>query len=278
MSSRDWLRSRAFRSQRRLHTLTCAIVKTILSLSLRFCLAIWKIGSEFYRQNIGHQSCGQNEQNMGEAIWMIGGGGLARGVADIAMASGQSIAGLVVEDVSNVSWFPGRIVTEQQFFDDDEPAVAVIAIGDNDRRCAVAERMKARRCPIRFATIIHPCATVSATAHIDAGSIIFAGTVISADARLGQHVVVYSGCLIEHDCTIGDFVSFGPGAALGGNVRVGTGSFIGLGSCVGHGREVGPYTVIGMGAVVNKDIPELCVAVGSPCRVIRSRCRGDKYL
>ena len=36
------------------------------------------------------------------------------------------------------------------------------------------------------------------------------------------------------------------------------------------GVTIGDHTVIGAGSVVTKDIPDHVVAVGTPCRVIRS--------
>jgi galactoside O-acetyltransferase len=39
---------------------------------------------------------------------------------------------------------------------------------------------------------------------------------------------------------------------------------------------IGANTVIGAGSVVTKDIPENCVAVGNPCRVLRPISEHDK--
>lgn len=52
-------------------------------------------------------------------------------------------------------------------------------------------------------------------------------------------------------------------------VTIGDGCFIGGGVIILPGVNIGKGSVIGAGSVVAKDIPENCVAVGNPCRVIR---------
>ena len=38
------------------------------------------------------------------------------------------------------------------------------------------------------------------------------------------------------------------------------------------GVSIGENSIIGAGSIVTKDIPANCVAVGSPCKVIRKLC------
>lgn len=52
-------------------------------------------------------------------------------------------------------------------------------------------------------------------------------------------------------------------------VTIGDGCWIGGGAIILPGVTIGKGTVIGAGSVVTKDIPDNCVAVGNPCRVIR---------
>ncbi len=53
-------------------------------------------------------------------------------------------------------------------------------------------------------------------------------------------------------------------------VNIGRGVWIGGGTVVLPGVNIGENTVIGAGSVVTKSIPANCVAVGNPCRVIRT--------
>ncbi|MBQ9546043.1 MAG: acyltransferase [Bacteroidales bacterium] len=51
-------------------------------------------------------------------------------------------------------------------------------------------------------------------------------------------------------------------------VRIGEGSWLGENVCV-IGASVGKHCVIGANSVVTKDIPDYCVAVGAPARIVK---------
>lgn len=59
-------------------------------------------------------------------------------------------------------------------------------------------------------------------------------------------------------------------------ITVGDNVWFGAGVQVLPGVTIGSNVVIGAGSVVNKDIPDNCVAVGNPCRVIRPITEEDK--
>ena len=53
------------------------------------------------------------------------------------------------------------------------------------------------------------------------------------------------------------------------DVHIGENVWLGAGVIVLPGVSIGKNTVVGAGSVVTKDIPENCVAVGNPCKVLR---------
>jgi len=53
-----------------------------------------------------------------------------------------------------------------------------------------------------------------------------------------------------------------------GSVRIGDGSWLGVNVCV-MGAKIGKHCVIGANSVVNSDIPDFCVAVGAPARIVK---------
>lgn len=53
-------------------------------------------------------------------------------------------------------------------------------------------------------------------------------------------------------------------------IEIGDNSWIGGGSIINPGVKIGKNVVIGSGSVVTKDIPDNSVAVGNPCKVIKS--------
>lgn len=52
-------------------------------------------------------------------------------------------------------------------------------------------------------------------------------------------------------------------------VKIEDNVWIGGGAIILPGVTIGKNSVIGAGSIVNNTIPENCVAVGNPCRVIR---------
>lgn len=53
-----------------------------------------------------------------------------------------------------------------------------------------------------------------------------------------------------------------------GTVEIGEGSWLGENVCV-LGAHVGKHCVIGSNSVVTRDIPDFCVAVGAPARIVK---------
>jgi acetyltransferase-like isoleucine patch superfamily enzyme len=61
-------------------------------------------------------------------------------------------------------------------------------------------------------------------------------------------------------------------------VRIGKGSWIGHGSIILPGSHIGAHVVIGAQSVVSGVIPDYCVAVGSPARVIKQYRDGEGWI
>ena len=59
-------------------------------------------------------------------------------------------------------------------------------------------------------------------------------------------------------------------------ITVGDNVWFGAGVQVLPGVTIGNNVVVGAGSVVNRDIPDNCVAVGNPCRVLRPITEEDK--
>lgn len=53
------------------------------------------------------------------------------------------------------------------------------------------------------------------------------------------------------------------------NIQIGDGSWIGTNSVIVGSVKIGKQCVIGANSVVNIDIPDYCIAVGSPCKIIK---------
>lgn len=55
----------------------------------------------------------------------------------------------------------------------------------------------------------------------------------------------------------------------GQTVSIGDGSYIGINAVIVGNVKIGKHCVIGANSVITKDVPDYCVAVGSPARVIK---------
>jgi acetyltransferase-like isoleucine patch superfamily enzyme len=103
-------------------------------------------------------------------------------------------------------------------------------------------------------------------------------------ATAGLQIAVYQRVTIEDDVLIAAnvYISDGMHASRRGDapyryqgieriapVRVGRGTWIGQNVVVLPGVTIGAYAIIGANSVVGHDVPDGCVAVGAPARVIR---------
>ena len=60
-------------------------------------------------------------------------------------------------------------------------------------------------------------------------------------------------------------------------ITIGNNVWIGAGSTIVAGVTIGDNTVIGAGSVVKKSIPENVIAIGVPCKVLRTITEEDKH-
>ena len=90
---------------------------------------------------------------------------------------------------------------------------------------------------------------------------------------IGENVWVTSGCqLLCHQRDLSGYVRDIPVMDLElkyAPIVIKDGAHIGIGSIIMPGVTIGKGAVIGAGAVVTKDIPDYCLAVGVPAKVIK---------
>jgi sugar O-acyltransferase (sialic acid O-acetyltransferase NeuD family) len=196
---------------------------------------------------------------------IIGAGGHAKVVVDIANALGYNILGFLddntaINEFANLKQL-GKIEDCTKYID---KAKFVIAIGNNAVRKRIAEEYN-----LKFATLIHPSAVVSPNATIGEGSVVMPLCVINSNTQIGEHCIINTAAIVEHDNTIGNFSHISPNATLCGTVNIGDLCHIGAAATVINNTDICSGCIIGAGAVVTKDINKSGTYVGVPAKVIK---------
>ena len=196
---------------------------------------------------------------------IIGGGGHAKVIADIATANGYKILGFL-DDNPNISKLLchshlGGINDAVKFAD---KAKFVIAIGNNNVRKTISEKFN-----LKFATLVHPTAAIGSEVEIGEGSVVMANAVINACAKIGSHCIINTCAVIEHDGIIDDFTHISPNATLCGTVKIGNNCHIGAGATVINNKSICQDCIIGAGAVVTENIETPGTYIGIPMRKIK---------
>lgn len=105
---------------------------------------------------------------------------------------------------------------------------------------------------------------------IGKGCNLLSGAVLSNSVSVGMANIIYYKVIITHDVKTGDYVELSPGVKLLGRCTIGDFSTIGCNAVILPDVKVGNNVIIGAGAVVTKNIPDNCVAVGVPAKILKS--------
>jgi sugar O-acyltransferase (sialic acid O-acetyltransferase NeuD family) len=124
--------------------------------------------------------------------------------------------------------------------------------------------------PARFATLIHPAASVSSRARLGRGIYVSHGVSIGGGACVGDHVSFCPGAIVGHDARVEDGALIAPGAIISGFVHLGQSCYIGAGAVVRQHLRIGDKALVGMGAVVVRDVEAGTRVVGNPARLLPS--------
>ncbi len=205
-------------------------------------------------------------------IIIVGAGGFAREVAwlidEINLKNQEwNLIGCLDENNNEAKTLNGYRVLNKSDLVNQSHAYFVVAIGDSETRKEVVKRYSS----YKFATLVHPDVSISATNKIGEGSIICKGNIITVNVDIGKHVIVNIDSTVGHDAILEDFVTILPSVNISGYVRIKECSNVGTGTQIIQEKTIGQNSIIGAGSVVVKDINDYVVAVGIPAREIKNR-------
>lgn len=203
-------------------------------------------------------------------IVLIGGGGFAKEVHEIADLEGHEAVGYVAEAAGVVDLpYLGTIETLAELrsrFDEVVMAFGAVDRRSLRRRAELIDRLEGQG--LNFRALVSPHATVSRGVTIEPGAIVAHGVVISVDARIGAHAILNTSAVIGHDAIVGDRSIIAPCAFLGGAASIGKDCLIGPNATVLEGREVGDQVIVSLGSLVLRNVAE-----GATIPPVRSQTR-----
>jgi UDP-N-acetylbacillosamine N-acetyltransferase len=203
-----------------------------------------------------------------QGLLILGFGGHARSVADVALAAGIDALLFIDPNARDGEHFLGHPVLRE--FHGELPAgwQCLPAAGDNRRRQQQVETI--RKAGWALATLVSPTATIGAGASIAPGSLIAHHAHIGPRATIGAGAIINTGAAVEHECVVGDYVHVSVNATLAGRSRLGDFVFLGAGATVIDAVTVGSDITVGAGGVVVMTIEEPGIYVGVPARRIEA--------
>lgn len=122
-------------------------------------------------------------------------------------------------------------------------------------------------------------------------------SLIAYDVRIGNRVKINSNAYICNGVTIEDGVMISAGTIFTNDrfprattsdltelrssdpdehtlpTLVREGATIGAGCLIGCNLEIGRFAMVGMGSVVTRSVPDFCLVIGSPARIVGAVCR-----
>lgn len=157
---------------------------------------------------------------------------------------------------------------------------AVITLGDNYLRYKISteinEKLKSEDWV--WVNAIHPSVLIGNNVELGEGCLFMANVVINSGSAIKNFVHGYTGAIIEHNNTFESFSSISAGSVTGGFVNLGRYSAITLGCIIFDRVRIGNNVVVGSGSLVTKDLESDYLYYGNPCKKIRWRDLGEKYL
>ena len=157
-------------------------------------------------------------------VIIVGAGGHGKVVAEALRAAGTSVLGFTDSSLPPTAEAGGPpLLGDDSVLETYDHEAVRLAMGVGSTRPDDArQKIYERLCDLgfRFATVVHPAATIAADVALEEGCQVMAGAVVQSGCRIGAGTIVNTRASVDHDCLVGRFVHIAPGATLSGGVRL----------------------------------------------------------
>ena len=206
---------------------------------------------------------------MEKRLYIIGCGGHARSIADVAFSSGWVNIRFVDDNRLPGEKILGYPVISNAEQEEEEISTKffIIGVGDNIKRKELYS-IYSKKPKYQSANIISSNAYISPFAILKSGIFVGHQAYIGPEANIDDDVIINTRATIEHGCIINPHAHIAIGTLLAGKVVIGELSLIGAGCTVIPEKHIEKNIVVGAGAVVTKNFLETGTYVGIPARKI----------
>jgi sugar O-acyltransferase (sialic acid O-acetyltransferase NeuD family) len=219
---------------------------------------------------VAFAKCIQGEVGMAEVI-IIGAGERGRVAAYYCEKLGFKVLGFLDDDKpSNEDVNGVPVLGEFDLLQTENfagKALFHVAIGDPAARTEISRRVVTLGHDL--ASVIHPMTDIATTSAVGKGIFVAPFSAVGVNCEIADYVSIGMHVGIAADVRIGTGASVSGGSILNRAVRIGEKTFVGSSTTIVPEISVGNGCVIGAGSLVLDDIPDNCIAYGSPCRVVK---------
>jgi UDP-N-acetylbacillosamine N-acetyltransferase len=200
-------------------------------------------------------------------IVIMGFGGHARSVADVALACGYEDLLFVDTNAEPGENFLGYPVLKDSSGLDGSWRVAFAASGDGFQRLHQFQMIEALG--MSLVSLVSPLASIGVGSDIAPGCFVGHHAHIGPLARIDRGSIVNTGSIIEHESSVGEFSHVSVNSTIAGRSKLGSFSMLGAGATIIDSISTVDHVIVGAGAVVVGCIDVSGVYVGVPARLLK---------
>ena len=207
---------------------------------------------------------------MSETIAIIGGGGFAKEIIEVAKSLGHEIYGVFSETAPSIR-YPHKGYLQELNEQKHNFSGVIVAIGAFNRKTIenrnnILEFLESNN--INQISIISPFARIEKGVVVGKGVYVAHNVVISVDAVIGDSVLINTGAFIGHDAVISFNSAIGPRAFIGGGCLIGENVTIAVSSNILQGVKIGFGSTIGPATLVLKSLNPTSIVLPTPSQII----------